>query len=1262
MPGDRHLDWLNIPPQQRPPNHYQLLGLPNFESSAERIEAAYRKRFAIVNKYKVGPLSEDATEGFRQLAAAYDCLRDAQAKREYDRELGKIDLEGRRPSQPDGGPLKDTTKRDGERTLRAAARRSEDSPAGSPDPMWFVDPDETVYTDLGDGVAADWNAGADEGEAIVAAEVVEEPPPRLEAKRGSAIAYGSPFSPGYIPPETAAGETMAGWFDLTTKRRIWACEVGQAAFKALCVTVNRPTGKVQAVAAFRHDYPRLLTQPDADPQALIAEALQAFRQRHQLGRDELALVLPWLHTWHRNVRLPPVQRTKLREVIAFEARQAIPFAPEEVVWDSHWLSGQPQAEGFVLDAEVLICAAKRELLARSLKPFDDAGLRVRLVAGSPLALYNLAAFDLLAASEFAPIDPAAASPWVALLDIGADSSSLVVTNGVRVWTRSLPIGGNHFTRALTKELKLPFARAEELKRNSSRAEDPKAVFQAMRPVFQDLQTEVQRSLNFFQALHRDAKLQRLVALGGGAHLPGLVPYLARHLHVACERLEGFARLHDAATGRPLQDVAGGFAVCYGLALQGLRPRDKRANLLPPERRSRKIAWDRLLGAVAPLAGAVSKMDRSVCRMLGEENTILHGFVRTLAGAGVLAIAVALFFWIRSLGASSPGGGVATSDGHGSPAVASRTTNNAGTSGGLPGEVDPLGLLPGGTVPGDGTTGAASDTANEGDSNTSQAASGMAPTSGPSPGTVIPGTGQGGQVRLAGERAPWVANAHSGGVYAVVFSANGQYVIAAGGDHRVSSWRMPTGERASHIYSHGEVVRALAISPDGNLLASGGDDRQVILYRFGTGQFVARLYEPDPRAASPEGPTNFVTCLQFSPNGKTLFIGTASGELIRWDIENPQQKAIVPDAHVGWIYSLAALGDYEEVAVAGEKGEFRIWRRFLRTYLDEPYSGIHTAAVRNLLWIPSSRTLISSGDDNRLQRTRLADDLAFASSQRMSTLASNVSVRSLAASPDGTLLAAGCSDGRVRLWDLMTGELLDAADGPAWFIQCLAFSRDGKQLAAGCLDGSLWLWSIELLQLSSVPGASSPPSEFAPAGTAGAGSAAGAPGDAAPAPGGAAPAGGAPKTTWKEVRSTEGRFTVQLPENAKRQELPPGTPPTQQNAIVALVGDAGSAQFTVVSLDATLLGGLTPDQWLATLEQGLQATHGLKVDKKTSIELGGVKRVEYEGTLNGVPIRSRVYATTARFYQVAVVGPEPAGADAVRFFESFKITGGAGGPP
>ena len=100
-----------------------------------------------------------------------------------------------------------------------------------------------------------------------------------------------------------------------------------------------------------------------------------------------------------------------------------------------------------------------------------------------------------------------------VLSLGTDTTDLVVTNGYRVWQRSVPLGGSHFTKALTKELQLTFAKAEHLKKNAAQADDPKAVFQAMRPVFNDLLTQIQRSIGYFTSIDRGAKIGRVRGAG-----------------------------------------------------------------------------------------------------------------------------------------------------------------------------------------------------------------------------------------------------------------------------------------------------------------------------------------------------------------------------------------------------------------------------------------------------------------------------------------------------------------------------------------------------------------------------------------------------------------------------------------------------------------------------------------------------------------------------------------------------------------------------
>lgn len=380
---------------------------------------------------------------------------------------------------------------------------------------------------------------------------------------------------------------------------VWGIDIGQCAIKALRCRPDDDPSRVIADAFDYIEYPKILGQPEANPDELIQEALTQFLSRNSVAGDRVAISVPGQSGLARFIKLPPVESKKIPDIVKYEARQQIPFALEDVVWDYQQMVGGSEEDGFALETEVGLFAMKRDQVQRSLEPFDKASIEVDFVQLTPLALYNFIAFDQLQdlppPEEFDPENPPGS---VVLLSLGTETTDLVVTNGYRVWQRSIPLGGTHFTRALTKELKLTYAKAEHLKRHVGQSDNMKTVFKAMRPVFSDLLTEVQRSLGYFSGLDRNAKISHIVGLGNAMKLPGLRRFLTQNLGHEVKKLDAFQTLSGPSVvdAPAFKDNVLTFATCYGLALQGLRETPIKTNLIP-----REIVQERLIRDKKPWA-------------------------------------------------------------------------------------------------------------------------------------------------------------------------------------------------------------------------------------------------------------------------------------------------------------------------------------------------------------------------------------------------------------------------------------------------------------------------------------------------------------------------------------------------------------------------------------------------------------------------------------------------------------------------------------
>lgn len=372
----------------------------------------------------------------------------------------------------------------------------------------------------------------------------------------------------------------------------WGIEVGSGAIKALRLAGSGESIEVLDLALIPHK--KVLSTPDLDLADAMRVALGTLTSQFDVSGN-VAVSVPGHAAFARFAKLPPVDPKKVPAIVKFEAAQQIPFPIEDVEWDYQTFVSPDSP-----DVEVGIFAITRERILQQLSQLQEVGIIPDIVTLSPIAAYNALAYDLGFDEE---------TPGTIMVDVGTQSTDLLISEPGRVWVRTFPIGGHHFTEALVEKFKLSYAKAERLKKEAEQSQHARHVFQAMRPVFADLAQDIQRSIGYYQSLHTDAKLVRLIGLGSTFQIPGLRKYLKQQLQMHVYRLESFKRLSvEGPRAAELAAHAGNFATAYGLALQGLGRASLPANLMPaPVVREtmwrRKVKWFGIAAGISIATGA-----------------------------------------------------------------------------------------------------------------------------------------------------------------------------------------------------------------------------------------------------------------------------------------------------------------------------------------------------------------------------------------------------------------------------------------------------------------------------------------------------------------------------------------------------------------------------------------------------------------------------------------------------------------------------------
>jgi type IV pilus assembly protein PilM len=300
------------------------------------------------------------------------------------------------------------------------------------------------------------------------------------------------------------------------------------------------------------------------------------------------LCAPGFQVFSKFVKLPPVDTSKVTQIIQYEAQQNVPFPLAETAWDYQILGATPGGE-----LEVLLLAIKSDAVEKLFTLSEGGGLKMDVVDGSVAALCNAFRFN------YADVDGCSL-----LIDIGAKTSGVLLFEKTgdnhKFYARGINVGANSITQEFAAESKLPFAEAEKLKVSEGfvslggayeEPDNPRvaAVSKVARNVLTRLHLQVNQTVQFYQTQQGGKKPDRVSLCGGGSLMPYAAEFFHEKLNLEVDIFNPFrnVQIDPEVDVGALEQVAQCFGEVVGLGLRNIVQCPIELNLMPRSSRTRQ---------------------------------------------------------------------------------------------------------------------------------------------------------------------------------------------------------------------------------------------------------------------------------------------------------------------------------------------------------------------------------------------------------------------------------------------------------------------------------------------------------------------------------------------------------------------------------------------------------------------------------------------------------------------------------------------------
>ena len=327
-------------------------------------------------------------------------------------------------------------------------------------------------------------------------------------------------------------------------------------FDSIKVMQLEPNGNKQIVTG----YGAISFDPTAIVDGVIVDIEAMAKAIHHLFSSQIignittrrvVLSIPAARSYNRSVHLPKLSSAELNSAVQVEVNQYVPVPTTDLYIDYSVLKEDKDG------VDLLIVAVPKKVV--------DSYLQLAQV----LNIEAISIETSISASGRLFLQAENSDTPAVLIDFGSLTADLTIFDGGMIVTGTVPGGGEDFSDAIAKKLKVTPQEAHIIKTKYGLGVSKKQaeITETLDPILQQMAKEIRRMIRYHEERSgTERKINQVVTMGGGANMPGLSEYMTNMLRLPVRMCDPWQNLDFSKLQPPSTSEKSMYVTVSGLAL------------------------------------------------------------------------------------------------------------------------------------------------------------------------------------------------------------------------------------------------------------------------------------------------------------------------------------------------------------------------------------------------------------------------------------------------------------------------------------------------------------------------------------------------------------------------------------------------------------------------------------------------------------------------------------------------------------------------